>query len=96
MNDHNLIFNADEKRFEMMVDNAKATLFIEEYSPSVWIFTHTLVPDPLKGKGIGSELLEKVLTYCQEHKIKVIPECSFVAAYFRRHPQWQSLLNSNE
>jgi len=96
MNEHNFVFNIDKKRFELIVDDSIATLYIEEYAPNVWIFTHTLVPDPLKGKGIGSELLEKALKYCQEHKKRVIPECSFVAAYFHRHPHWQSLLNSNK
>lgn len=84
--------NIESKRFELVINETKALLYYEVYSDSVWVFTHTLVPDPLKGKGIGSMLLEKVLHYCRAQKIRVVPECTFVAAYFRRHPEWNDLL----
>jgi len=95
MNPYELIFNPEKRRFELIVEGAMAVLHYEEFKPGVWIFNHTLVPEILKGKGIGSELMKQTLTFCREKGIKVIPECSFVEAYFRRYPEWQDLLNKH-
>ncbi|MGQ1889266.1 GNAT family N-acetyltransferase [Thermophagus sp. OGC60D27] len=93
---NNIVLNRKEKRFELYVKDHTATLYYEVYQPSVWLLTHTLVPDPLKGQGIGSRLVKQVLTYCQENQIRIIPECSFVVAYLQKHPQWKSLLFEQE
>ncbi len=88
--------NKERKRFELKADGHMATLYYEPYEPSVWMLTHTLVPDPLKGKGIGSSIVKQVLEYCQQNQIRIIPECSFVLHYLRKHPEWKTLLFEQE
>ncbi len=88
--------NKDKKRFELTADGNMATLYYEPYEPSVWSLTHTLVPDPLKGKGIGSGLVRQVLEYCKEKQIRIIPECTFVVSYIKKHPEWKELLFEQE
>lgn len=88
--------NKEKKRFELKEGDHLAKLTYKVYEPSVWILTHTLVPDALKGKGIGSELVKQVLQYCSDNHIRVIPECSFVVAYIKRHPEWEKLLFEQE
>lgn len=92
MNHHQIIHNSTRHRFELVVEGSMAVLCYEPHTEEKWILNHTYVPDQLKGKGIGSELLQFALAYCRENQIKVVPECSFVSAYFRRYPQWQDLL----
>ena len=92
MSPYKFIINPEKKRFEMIVEGAMAVLYYDDFKPGVWVFNHVLVPEILKGKGIGSELLRQALTFCREKGIKVIPECSFVEAFFRRYPEWQDLL----
>ncbi len=48
---------------------------------------HTEVSDKLKGHGVASQLLSKMVTYARENKLKVIPLCPFVHAQFKRHPE---------
>ena len=48
---------------------------------------HTEVSDKLKGQGIGSQLLERMVNYARDNKLKVIPLCPFVHAQFKRHPE---------
>jgi predicted GNAT family acetyltransferase len=48
---------------------------------------HTEVSDKLKGHGIGSQLLERMVNYARDNKLKVIPLCPFVHAQFKRHPE---------
>lgn len=88
--------NKEKKRFELKANGHLATLYYEPYEPSVWSLTHTLVPDPLKGQGIGSRLVDQVLTYCRENQIRIIPECTFVVSYIKKHPEWKDILFEQE
>ena len=83
--------NEDRQRFEANVDGQTAVL---EYklSEGTISFVHTEVPEELEGQGIGSQLAEAALTYAQKHTLDVLPYCSYVAAYIRRHPEYQSLV----
>ncbi len=57
---------------------------------------HTEVAEKLKGKGIASQLLSRMVEYAREHQLKVIPLCTYVQAQFKRHPtQYQDVWNQN-
>lgn len=58
----------------------------------VMAITHTEVAPELEGQGIAGELVRAALAHAREHGLKVRPLCSYVQAYFRRHPEVQSLL----
>ena len=47
--------------------------------------THTIVPPLLEGRGIASALMKQALIYADQKHLKVVPICSFAAAYMRRH-----------
>ena len=51
------------------------------------VFTHTQVPPALEGQGVGSRLIAGALAQVREAGLKVVPACSFVAAYVQRHPE---------
>ena len=53
---------------------------------------HTEVDPSMEGKGIGKLLLEELVYYVRENKIKVIARCSFASAKFKSHPEWQDVL----
>jgi uncharacterized protein len=53
---------------------------------------HTIVPPELGGRGIGSQLVEALIADARKQHFKIVPECSFVAAAFGRHPDWADLL----
>ncbi len=54
--------------------------------------THTNVPTVIGGRGIAAALVEAALTFARAQDYKVVPECTYAGAYFRRHPEWQALL----
>lgn len=56
------------------------------------VFTHTGVPAPLEGRGLAARLVKAGLQWAREQQLRVIPACSYVAAYIRRHPEWADLV----
>lgn len=83
--------NAERHRFEVTVDGhlARADYVIDS---DVITFTHTIVPPALEGRGIASRLIRHALTEARARGLRVVPQCPFVAAYIRKHPEWADLL----
>ena len=55
------------------------------------IANHTYVPPEARGKGIAAALVEALVADAREQGFKIIPQCSYVEAAFRRHPEWAEL-----
>lgn len=53
---------------------------------------HTFVPDEMRGQGIAQKLVEALIEDARETGFTVVAQCSYVAAQFRRHPEWADLL----
>lgn len=56
------------------------------------IADHTLVPPEIGGRGVAAQLVEALIADAREQGFKVVPQCSYVAAAFQRHPDWTDLL----
>lgn len=78
-------------RFELEVDGVIA---FSEYKrkDGVVTFIHTEVPDSLGGKGVGSKLAKGALDAVRAAGEKVIARCPFIAAYIKKHTEYQDLL----
>jgi uncharacterized protein len=61
--------------------------------PGIITFTHTLVPESLRGHGMGGRLISAGLALARERGLKVTPVCPFFRAHMRTHPQTQDLLS---
>lgn len=86
-----VIHNPEMNRFEIHLEDSVAVLTYQ-ISNDDMIFLHTETPPQHEGKGIGSSLVRAGLDYAKEHLYRVIPLCSFTAAYIDRHPEYQPLL----
>lgn len=69
----------------MIVDGQRAHLDYRQLDNSTLDFYHTFVPDALRGQGIAAILTAAALDYAQQHELGVVPSCSYVATYMRRH-----------
>lgn len=91
-----IINNPTHHRFEAVIDEqvaARQPAMIQYNRGDGYIvLAHTEVPKALEGQGIGSQLVKFALTFAEEHNLQVMPLCSFVAAYIRRHPEYRKLL----
>ena len=50
------------------------------------------VPPEARGHGVAAELSHTALEFARERGFKVIPICSYVAAYLRRHPEYAPMM----
>jgi predicted GNAT family acetyltransferase len=83
--------NEPERRFEVQAGDDLAVLEYRKRGHSI-VFTHTGVPPALEGGGIGRQLVRAGLEYAREQGLQVVPMCSFVAAYVRRHREYLDLV----
>jgi len=58
------------------------------------VFTHTGVPPEIEGQGIGTSLAKAGLEHARDEGLVVKPMCPFVAAFVKRNPEYQPLLNA--
>jgi uncharacterized protein len=83
--------NARSQRYELEVDGSLAKAWYRE-DGNVITFTHTDVPEELAGRGVGSALAKGALDAVREAGQKVVAECPFIAAFLRKHPEYDDLL----
>jgi predicted GNAT family acetyltransferase len=57
----------------------------------VKVADHTLVPPEIGNRGVAAKLVEALIADARAEGFKIRPQCSYVAAAFRRHPEWAEL-----
>ena len=58
------------------------------------VFTHTEVPPALEGKGVGTAIARYALDDARHRGLAVVPFCPFIAAFIRRHPEYEDLVDA--
>lgn len=87
-----LINNQKDGRFEMSVDGQTAFIQYREHANTISLL-HTEVPSALEGQGVGAAIVEKAFKYIEQNDLVMVPQCSFVSTYLKRHPEWNKLLD---
>jgi predicted GNAT family acetyltransferase len=82
----------EASRFEVALGHGLG-LCLYRRQGSTLVLTHTEVPASLQGRGIASVLVRAALDWARAEGLRVRPLCSYVAAYMRRHPETQDLLD---
>ena len=60
------------------------------------IANHTFVPPELRGRGVAQQLVEALVADAREQGFTIVPQCSYVDALFKRHPDWADVLAEQE
>ena len=79
--------NAAQHRYELDTDHGVAVAVYHEQGDRM-VFTHTEVPPADEGKGIAASLMKEALSDARRRGFKIVPVCSYVVAYVRRHPEF--------
>lgn len=83
--------NQDAQRFETTIDGHTGYISYQDQGDTL-VYDHTIVPSELGGKGVGSALVKHALDYARSHNKKVVPQCSFVATYIKKRPEYADLV----
>jgi predicted GNAT family acetyltransferase len=84
--------NAEESRFELRVDSEVAGVIDYVQNGEQLVLTHTGVSDDHSGQGLAATLVEEALKDVQGQGQRIVPQCSYVQGYIRKHPQWNELV----
>jgi predicted GNAT family acetyltransferase len=86
-----IVHNQAQHRFEAVLPEGLCRADYRRVGDTMHL-VHSEVPWELEGRGIAGELVQAALDYAAAKGLKVIPQCSYVRAYMRRHPDTHHLL----
>jgi predicted GNAT family acetyltransferase len=87
----NIINNEQRQQFQLELEGELASLEYRLHEGMI-VLMHTEVPAALGGRGIGSALAEYALNYARTNHLPAKVYCTFVAAYVKRHPEYQDIV----
>jgi len=87
--------NEAEQRFETWIDGYLSKLdYIQDGKN--FVITHVGVSPELRGQGIAGRIVQVGLEYAKEKSLRVVPMCSYAAAFIRKHPEYAELTRQHE
>ena len=90
------IVNNNEKTQRLEIHEGTDLAYLEyRYLKNDIVLMHTFVPEVLEGKGIASTLAHHALEWAKELQKPVIVYCPFVAAYLKKHTEYNSIIDKN-
>ena len=78
--------NEAEHTFEVWIDGHLCKLdYIQDGNN--FVIAHVGVYPEFRGQGVAGKIVEAGLQYARQNSLRVIPMCSYAAAYIRKNPQ---------
>lgn len=82
--------NEADHTFEVWIEGYRSKLdYIRDGNN--FVIAHVGVYPEFRGQGIAGKIVETALQYAKQNSLRVIPMCSYAAAYIRRNPQYMEL-----
>ncbi len=87
----NVHHSVDAQAFTVEIDGREAELTYARPRADVIDFQHTWVDEELRGRHVGDALAAAALNFAKTENLHIRTSCAFVAAYVKRHPEWEAL-----
>lgn len=89
--------NQTHQRFEMPIEgpiegNPMAICDYRVDDAGAYHLLHAEVPPAFEGRGIGGALARGVFDLARDQGLKLVPRCSFMVAWAKRHPDYADVL----
>lgn len=76
-------------RFVIHYEGDEAGIAEYERDGDRWVFIHTVVKPEFTGRGLAGQLVGHALDRAVADGGTIVPVCSFVRSYIRKHPHYQ-------
>jgi predicted GNAT family acetyltransferase len=86
-----ILHDSEQQRFTAEVAGRSCMASYQRQNDHI-VMDHTVVPPELQGQGLAALLVQTALDWARQEGLKVVPQCSYVAVYMRRHSETHDLL----
>jgi predicted GNAT family acetyltransferase len=83
----------ENHRYALEVDGQLAGMAVYHLRGGRHFFVHTEVDDEYSGRGLGTRLVKSALDGVRGSGGSVVPLCPLFAAYIKRHPEYDDLVD---
>jgi predicted GNAT family acetyltransferase len=83
----------ENHRYALEVDGHQAGMAVYHLRGGRHFFVHTEVDEEYSGRGLGTRLVKHALDDVREMGGQVVPLCPLFAAYIKRHPEYDDLVD---
>jgi predicted GNAT family acetyltransferase len=84
--------NFTYNRYEMPIASGVIAVAYYRIEDDTVMLVHTEVPFEYSGQGFASRLAEGVFDLIRQSGRKALPECTFMARFSARHPEYRDLV----
>ena len=79
--------DVQHSRFVIPLSSGEAELVYALVGDDAIDLQHTEVPPADRNRGIAGTMVQAAVAYAREQRLRVIPSCPYVRAWFRRHSE---------
>lgn len=90
LNKLEITHNEANQAFEVWIDGHLSKLDYLQDAKN-FVITHVGVYPGHRGQGVAGKIVEAGLQYARQNSLRVVPMCSYAAAYIRRNPRHMEL-----
>ncbi|WJY68710.1 GNAT family N-acetyltransferase [Corynebacterium auris] len=87
-----LLKNEEKGQYEIHVDGQLAGYATFQDRAGVRVLPHTVVHEEFQGRGLSKPLIAFALDDARSDGLKVIPQCSAVARFIEKNPDYADLV----
>jgi len=70
----------------------EAEMTFQQPTDAIMIIDHTRVPEAMGGRGIAKAMVRHAIADARDKGLTIIPNCSFVRAQAKKHPEWSDVI----
>ncbi len=85
--------DSESKKFFIKNKGQEAHMTYHYQDNETLVYAHTFVPPELRGSGLAGKVVRTALEWARSQGLKVVPTCSYVQKFVRRHPEFQDVAN---
>lgn len=85
--------NQETQHFTLTVDGQYAGKITYQFDTNgAMVIDHTFVDKAYGGHGLAKQLVLAGIDFAKQEQLTIVPQCSYVAAFFKRYPEYADLL----